>query len=129
MPLYDYPDILPEILDQLDTDIPDCDVAGDLKGWHAPEKRVTLQTTGGNVLPNGRGAAERFDVNVYAPAKPATKALALATQAKIYLLNNYIGDDFVITNVECTMPADITDPINSNPRFVFDATISYRRRP
>lgn len=129
MPLYDFPDIVPELLDALDVLVSDCDVAGDLKGWHAPEKRVTIQSTGGAPRPNGRGTDERFDVNVYAPAKPAAKALALQVAAKLYTLNNHAGTGFIITDVDVTMPADITDPINSNPRFVFDATISYRRRP
>lgn len=102
-------------------------IAEDLTGWHKPETRVTLQPTGGRVINPIRVFRPIYDVNVYASSKPLAHATALEVLQELYLLEGMVlPSGQVITEVDCSMPSDISDPINSNPRFVFDATITLR---
>lgn len=128
--MYDYavhPDEVKAVIEFLEADsrLPDIDIAGDLKGWHAPEERITVQTTGGS-FEGVRTGTPRLDVNVYAPSKPAAKELALTACAVLRSMKNYNNSEIVIIKVEPSWPADITDPINSNPRFVFDLNLWIR---
>lgn len=103
----------------------DLHIAEDLKGWHAPEKWVTVQATGGN-FGGVRTGNPRVDVNVYAPAKPLAKRIALVTAAEIRSMKNYVTDEAVIIRCDCSWPNDLTDPINSNPRYTFDVQMWLR---
>lgn len=103
------------------------DIAGDLKGWVAPEKRITVQTTGGS-FGGKRTATPQLDFNVYAPSKFLAKQIALTAVADLRSMKNYYTDEIVIIRAEPSWPADITDPINSNPRFVFDLNLWIRPR-
>lgn len=103
----------------------DVDIAGDLKGWQAPEKRITVQTTGGG-FEGLRTATPQLDINVYGPSKYVAKQIALTVCADLRSMKNYNNSDIVIIRAEPSWPADITDPINSNPRFVFDLNLWIR---
>lgn len=101
------------------------EIAGDLKGWQAPEKRITVQTTGGG-FEGLRTATPQLDLNVYAPSKFVAKQIAMTAVADLRSMKNYYNDTVVIIRAEPSWPADITDPINSNPRFVFDLNLWIR---
>jgi predicted DNA-binding ArsR family transcriptional regulator len=101
-------------------------IAGDLKGYLAPNRWITVQVTGGTKLNKVRVAAPRVDINVYAETKPMAKRIALAAVAAMESMKNYVNDDAVVTDTDVSLPADLTDPVNSNPRYVFDATINIR---
>jgi hypothetical protein len=101
-------------------------IASDLKGYLAPDRWISVQATGGNDENKVRVAAPRVDVNVYAESKPLTKAIALAAVAAIKSMKGYTNSKAVVINTDVSLPADLTDPVNSNPRYVFDATIYIR---
>lgn len=101
-------------------------VAGDLKGFVAPQRWITVQATGGSDENPRRVAAPRVDVNVYAESTPTAKRIALAARAAMNSMRNVVFDDAVFIRVATSTPADLTDPVNSQPRFVFDATIHIR---
>jgi hypothetical protein len=124
-PFNKHPDLLPEVLDELESVLPSYHFAGDLTGWKAPNVWVTIQSSGGTIAKIRTGSA-RYDVNVYAPSKPAAFSISMDVIKALMELLNHQGSNFVITNVECSYPADISDPINNNPRFVFDLTFAYR---
>lgn len=94
-------------------------IAEDLKGWHAPEKWITVQATGGR-LEGVRTGNPRVDVNVYAPSKPLAKRIALAAVSEIRSAKNFITSEAVVIKANPSWPNDLTDPINSNPRYTFD---------
>jgi hypothetical protein len=121
-----HPDLLPVVLDQLQTTLGHT-VAGDLTGWTAPNVWITIQSTGGSIARIRTGSV-RYDVNVYAPSKPEAFDISMDTIKAVMELLNYTSTNFVVTDVACSYPADISDPINSNPRFVFDVTVSYRTK-
>lgn len=100
-------------------------IAEDLKGWHAPEKWVTVQATGGS-YEGVRTGNPRVDVNVYAPSKPLCKAIALATAAEIRSMKNFVSEYAVVIKCDPSWPNDLTDPINSNPRYTFDVQMWLR---
>lgn len=103
------------------------DVAEDLTGWHKPEVRMTVQPTGGIIINPHRIFRPVYDVNVYGPKKPETKAAAMLSIQAMYMLKNVVlPSGNVCTEVECSWPSDIQDPLNSNPRFVFDASLTFR---
>jgi hypothetical protein len=101
-------------------------VAGDLTGYVAPNRWISVQVTGGSDENKVRVAAPRVDVNVYAESKPIAKRIALTAVAAMKSMKNHVTEDAVIVDTDVSLPADLTDPVNSNPRFVFDATISIR---
>lgn len=103
-------------------------VAGDLKGFVAPARWITVQETGGSDENPVRVAAPRVDINVYAESRPVAKRMALAAIAAMKSMKNVTFDDAVFIRVETSTPANLTDPVNSNPRYVFDATIHIRPR-
>jgi hypothetical protein len=103
------------------------EIAGDLKGWQAPEKRITVITTGGG-FEGKRTATPQLDLNVYAPSKFVAKQIAMTAVADLRSMKNYYNSEIVIIRAEPSWPADITDPINSNPRFVFDLNLWIRPR-
>lgn len=120
-------DTLPEVLDILALNL-SFDVAEDLKGWVKGQKRATIQPTGGTVTNPYRVWSPRYDVNCYAGTKPETYQMSYETIQALYMLKGTVlpVSGVVVTDVECSLPSDITDPINLNPRWVFDVTISYR---
>lgn len=103
-------------------------VAGDLKGFVAPERWITVLETGGSDENPVRVAAPRVDINVYAETRGVAKRLAQAARAAMKSMKNTVFDDAVVIRVACSTPANLTDPVNSQPRFVFDATIHIRPR-
>lgn len=119
------PDLLPPVLAYLEDALPSYHFAGDLTGWHAPEVWITIQPTGG-LLSRVRTGTANLDFSVYAPSKPAAFAVAANVIKALHEMFNLSFDDGVITGVECTYPADIPDPINSNPRYMFDVRLSFR---
>lgn len=100
-------------------------IAEDLKGWQAPETWITVQATGGG-YEGIRTGNPRVDVNVYAKSKPLAKEIALTVAAEIRSMKNYVTDDAVIIRCNPSWPNDLTDPINSNPRYVFDVQMWLR---
>lgn len=100
-------------------------VAEDLKGWTAPEVWITVQATGGG-YEGIRTGNPRVDVNVYAPFKPLAKEIALTAAAEIRSMKNYVTTDAVIIRCDPSWPNDLTDPINSNPRYTFDVQMWLR---
>lgn len=125
-----FPDVQPAILDALETALgDDVTVAADLTGYHAGDKYVTVKPGPGGTFPLYiRQASPRFDVNVYAKTKPEAMALSLSAVKAMMELKNHVGTDFVIQNIEVTYPQDLSDPINHNPRYVFDLVVTYRFR-
>lgn len=101
-------------------------IAGDLKGWHAPEKWITVQGSGGS-FEGVRVGNPRVDVNVYAPSKPLAKRIALTAATELRKSKNFITTHAVIIKANPSWPNDLTDPINSNPRYNFD--VSFWLRP
>lgn len=101
-------------------------VSGDLKGFVAPARWITVRTTGGSEENPVRVAAPRVDINVYAEEGPVAKRLCQAAIATLKSMKNHITSEGVITGVEVSTPADLTDPVNAQPRFVADATIRIR---
>lgn len=101
------------------------DIAGDLKGWQAPEKRITVQTTGGS-FEGLRTGNPQLDLNVYGPSKFVAKQIAMTAVAELRSMKNFYNNDIVILRSQPSWPADITDPLNSNPRFVFDLNLWIR---
>lgn len=100
-------------------------IAEDLKGWHAPEKWITVQATGGR-LEGVRTGNPRVDINVYAPAKPLAKRIALTAVAEIRSIKNFITAEAVVIKADPSWPNDLTDTINSNPRYTFDVDLWLR---
>jgi len=103
----------------------DLNIAGDLKGWHAPEKWITVQSTGGG-FEGKRTGIPQLDLNVYAPSKHLASRIARTAVAELRSMKNYTTPEIVVIRAEPSWPADITDPINSNPRFVFDLRLWIR---
>lgn len=103
-------------------------VAGDLKGYNSPESYVTVQVTGGTIPNKYRVWAPRLDINAYADSKYEASALCRAVVTALLSMTNHSTDEIVITRVDCdSLPSDLTDPINSDYRFVADVTIHFRR--
>lgn len=103
-------------------------VAGDLKGYTSPERYVTVQATGGSIPNKYRVWSVRLDINAYAESRYETSALCRAAVTALLSMNNHITEDLVVVDVECdSLPSDLTDPINSDYRFVCDVTVSFRR--
>lgn len=103
-------------------------VAGDLKGFVAPARWITVQETGGSEENPVRVAAPRVDINVYAESRYVAKWIARVAIAAMKGMKNAVFDDAVIIRVETSTPVNLTDPVNSQPRYVFDATIHIRPR-
>lgn len=101
-------------------------VAADLKGYVAGVRWISVQATGGNKLNKVRVAAPRVDINVYAETKPLAKKIALAAVAALESMKGHTTSEAVVINTDVSLPADLTDSVNSNPRYVFDATIDIR---
>lgn len=134
--MYDYP-IMPDevkhVIAHLSshkyiTDYAPIRVSGDLKGFNAPMRWITVQETGGSRENPVRVAAPRVDINVYAENRVVAKSIALAACGAMLSMKNKVFNDAVIVRVEVSTPANLTDPVNSNPRYVFDATIHIRPR-
>lgn len=124
-PFQKHPDLVPHIIDWFEDQLPAYHIAQDLTGWQAPEIWITVQPSGGFINRVRTGVAQ-MDANVYAPSKPEAFSIAMDAVRTFMQMPNYTGSDVVITGVSCSYPADISDPINENPRFVFDVTINYR---
>jgi hypothetical protein len=125
-PVPKFPDPIRDIIDYMNDSL-DAHVATDLKGWHAPTLWVTVQPTGGIIVNSYRVFRPVYDVNIYGPTKPEAMNLALeAMQAMYFMKNEVLESGAVCTEVSCSWPADIQDPINSNPRYVFDANLTFR---
>lgn len=124
-PFQKHPDLLPVVISWFEANLPAWYIAEDLTGWVYPEKWVTIQPTGGSISRIRTGSV-RFDVNVFGETKPEAMDGALEAIRCLMLMLNDTASNAVITDVVCTYPADISDPINERPRFVFDATLSYR---
>lgn len=101
-------------------------ISGDLKGYVFPERRVVISAVPGSIINPVRLAAPNVDINVYGEDKPVTKRLCLAATAALRNMRGAMSDEAVVTRVETTTPADLTDPINNSPRFVASATIYIR---
>lgn len=103
-------------------------VAADLKGYNSPESYVTVQATGGVVPNKYRVWAQRLDINAYADSKYEAFALCRAVITALMSMSNHTTDDLTVTRVQCdSLPSDLTDPINSDYRFVADVTVYFRR--
>lgn len=124
-PFKKHPDLLPSIFTHLTTLFPSYTFAEDLTGWEAPEVWITIQPSGGSVG-RIRLGQPRLDVNVYGPTKPEAFDISMDVIQALMQMKNFKTNDFVITNIVCSYPADISDPLNYNPRWVFDLTITYR---
>lgn len=103
-------------------------VSGDLKGFVAPARWITVQETGGSEENPVRVNAPRIDINVYAESRYMAKTIARYAIAAIKSMKNTVFSDAVIIRVETSPPANLTDPVNAQPRYVFDATIHIRPR-
>lgn len=101
-------------------------IAGNLKGFVFPERWITVQATGGSDENPHRVAAPRVDVNVYAEEETVAKRLALAACSAMKSMQNLVTSEGVVIRVQTSTPADLTDPVNASPRFVFDSTIFIR---
>jgi hypothetical protein len=100
-------------------------IAGDLKGYKAPETWITVQDTGG-AFEGVRTAAPRLDINVYASSKVLAKRIALRAVQDLRGMKNYVTETLVVIKADPSYPADVSDPLTSNPRYVFDLNLWYR---
>lgn len=128
-----FPDEIPVVIDYLKThpylaEFAPYRVAGDIKGYVSPARWISVQATGGNSENPIRVEAPRVDINIYAESNPVAKRIAKAACAAMRSMKNHVTDDAVIIRVVASTPADLTDPVNSSPRFVFDADIHIRPR-
>jgi len=128
-----YPDETKIIIDYLTshpkiTQYSPVTVAGDITGFVAPMRWISVQVTGGSMVNKVRVAAPRVDLNIYAESKPIAKRIALDAHSAMQSMKNLITEDAVITDTQVSWPSDLTDTVNSNPRYVFDATINIRPR-
>lgn len=103
-------------------------VSGDLKGFVAPARWITVQETGGSEDNPKRVNAPRVDINVYAESRTEAKTIARNCVAAMKSMKNTVFDDAVIILVETSPPANLTDSVNAQPRYAFDATIHIRPR-
>lgn len=104
-------------------------VAADLKGYNSPERWVTVQATGGSIPNKYRVWSPRLDINAYAESKYEAYSLCRAVITALLSMKNLVTSEVVITDVEGgILPTDLTDPINSDYRFVADVTVSFRRK-
>lgn len=122
-----HPDLIPSVLTHMHSVLPDYHFAEDLTGWNYPEEWVTIQPSGGTIARIRTGSAQ-LDVSTYAKTKPEAFNIAMDTVKAFMEMLNFAATDFVVTNVECSYPADISDPLSGNPRWVFDVTMTYRTR-
>lgn len=107
---------------------PELRVSGDLKGFVAPARWITVQETGGSEDNPKRVNAPRVDINVYAETRNVAKTIARNAVAAMKSMKNTVFEDAVVILVETSPPANLTDPVNAQPRYAFDATIHIRPR-
>lgn len=124
-PFQKHPDLIPVIMNFFTTNLPTLHVAEDMTGWVKGDEWVTVQPSGGSIARIRSGAA-RFDTNVFAVTKPRAFDLSMDAVKTFMQMINYTYGEAVITDVECSYPADISDPLNATPRYVFDVVINYR---
>lgn len=125
----DMPDETKAVIDYLEASAElqpfNAHIAGDLKGYKAPETWITVQSTGGS-FEGVRTGNPRLDINVYASSKPLAKRIALRAAQDLRGMKNLVTDQLVVIRTEVTWPADISDPLTSNPRYVFDLSLWIR---
>lgn len=105
-------------------------VAGDLKGYSNTGTFVTVATTGGDgeIVVNVLNSAT-LDVNCYADSKNEAYRGCALVLAAIKGMKNQVLDDLVVTGFNGgSPPQDLTDPVNSNYRFVSDIDLLFRNR-
>lgn len=101
-------------------------VTVDLVGFQEGDLWVEVTDAGGVRLIERRLDAPRFDFNVYAPTKKQAKNLANRVNAALYDMRNYHDGSVVVTKIQASLPTDLTDLVDKQPRYVFDATVTYR---
>lgn len=104
-------------------------VAGDLVGYTAGVRWLSVTTNGGsNVIPF-RLDAVGLDINAYAESRPTARRLCAEAVSALWQMRNHTTADAVVCGVEVAMPpADLTDLLNHSNRFVADVTVYIRPR-
>lgn len=128
------PDPVKIALDWLaaDTDIQalPATVSGDLVGYQAGQRWVTVSVSGGSRPIPFRLDAPRLDINAYGPTRPAAHELCEMAMSSLYNARNYIHATGVVAGVQFGVrPADLTDPVNNQHRFVGDLVFHVRSKP
>ena len=127
------PDVVKTAIDHLTSHVSitsrDGIVAGDLKGYNSPARWITVQATGGSTPNKYRVWEMRLDINAYAESRFMAHELCRAALTALLSMKSLVTSDAVITDVEVgTLPSDLTDPINSDYRYVADVAVSFRRK-
>lgn len=103
-------------------------VAGDLKGYDNSGVWIVVTQTGSqNVVKN---VLWKFnvDINVYADTRAEASEWCSQAQAALMGAKNHVFSTGVVTCVDEGTVQDLTDPVNSNYRFVSDVDITFERR-
>src|SRR5690606_19402644 len=96
----------------------------DLKGYSAGDRWIWIVRSGGARPIAYRLDSPRLDVNCYAEDKPTASNLAEAALAALLNAHTATHDGAVVTNVDTFSGlADLTDPLNNSPRYVFSVNV------
>lgn len=104
-------------------------VAGDLVGFTAGDRWLSVSTTGGTSVIAFRLHAVSVDVNAYAETRPMARRLCATAVQALWEMRNYVTADAVVAAVDAALtPTDLTDTISHAYRFVADVTVHIRPR-
>lgn len=105
-------------------------VAGDLRGYHNTGTFVTVSTSGGpGEIVKNRLYAATLDVNCYADSRDGAYDGCAFALAALKGSKNQVFGLMVVTDLDGgAPPQDLTDPVNSNYRFVSDIDMYFRNR-
>lgn len=115
-----------------DTDLAalDATISGDLVGYLAGGRWVVVTVTGGSRPLPFRLDAPRLDINTYGETRAMAHLLCETAMSSLYAARNYVHSTGVVAGVEFGVrPADMTDPVNHQYRFVGDLTFHVRSKP
>lgn len=122
------PDALPSIITYLDTALT-ARVSGDLVGFTAGDDWLVVSISGGTEVLRGRVWALSVDFNAYSATRPGAHLLC---RTAIYHLQQMIGHydaALVVTSVGIdTTPTDLTDPLNTQHRYIAALSVYVRPR-
>lgn len=104
-------------------------VAGDLVGYAAGDRWLSVSTTGGTSVIPFRLHAVSVDLSAYAETRPVARRLCATAIQALWEMRNHVTADAVVGSVDVALtPTDLTDTISHTYRFVADVTVYIRPR-
>lgn len=104
-------------------------VAGDLVGYEAGDRWLSVSTTGGVSVIAFRLAAVSVTLNAYAETRPMARRLCSTAIQALWEMRNHVTADAVVGAVDVALtPTDLTDTISHTYRFVADVSVYIRPR-